>query len=90
MGRMSTEAPKYSALERVLAYAAISIIVVAVASYLTTLIVGLAGGRHLLAAGLWPVVTWIAFYGLPIGFVLLVALLVINFSRRGSRRGAKE
>lgn len=90
MGRMSPDAPKFSLIERVLAYASISIIAVAVVSYLTTLIVGLAGGRHLLAAGLWPVVTWIAFYGLPIGFVLLVVLLGISFSRRGSRRGGRE
>lgn len=87
---MSTDAPKFSVLERVLTYAAVSIMVVAIVSYLTTLIVGLAGGRHLLAAGLWPFVTWIAFYGLPIGFVLLVTLLIINFSRRGSRRRERE
>jgi hypothetical protein len=87
---MSTEAPKYSVLERVLAYTASSIIVIAVASYLTTLIIGLAGGRHLLAAGVWPFVTWVAFYGLPIGFILLIVLLAINFSRRGSRRKDRE
>lgn len=85
---MSTDAPKFSALERVLAYASISIIIVAVASYLTTLIVGLVAGRQALAAGLWPLVTWIAFYGLPIGFVLLMVLLGLNFSRRG--RGSRR
>ena len=86
MGRMSADAPKYSSLERVLAYASVSIIAIAVLSYLTTLVVALAGGRELLAAGLWQWVTWIAFYGLPFGFILLVVLLIMNYSRRGSQR----
>lgn len=81
---MPTDAtPKFSLIERLLAYAAIAIIAVAVLSYLTTLIVGLAGGREALAAGLWPLVAWIAFYGLPAGFVLLIVLLAISFTRRG-------
>lgn len=80
---MSTdESPKFSMIERLLAYASIAIIALAIGSYLTTLIVALAAGRQALISGLWPLVTWIAFYGLPIGFVLLIALLVISFSRR--------
>ncbi len=86
MGRMSSATPKFSLLERTLAYASAAIIIVAVLSFIVTLVVGLAGGRHLLAAGLWPAVTWISFYGLPIGFLLLVVLLIISYSRRGSRR----
>jgi len=77
------ESPKFSLVEKLLAYASIVIIAAAVVAYLTTLIVGLAAGREVLAAGLWPIVAWIAFYGLPVGFVLLIALLVISFTRRG-------
>lgn len=87
MGRMSKETPKFSVFERVLAYAASAIIIVAVLSYLTTLIVGLSAGHEALVDGLWPFVTWVAFYGLPIGFVLLMVLLGVNFTRRG--RGSK-
>ncbi|MBO1900649.1 hypothetical protein J4H92_01640 [Leucobacter weissii] len=87
---MPSDAPKFSTFERVLAYASISIIALAVISYLTTLIVGLAAGREALASGLWAIVTWIAFYGLPIGFVLLIVLLIISFSRRGGRRSERE
>lgn len=84
MGRMSTEeSPKFTLLERLLAYGAAAIIALAVGAYLTTLIVALAAGREALVSGLWPLVTWIAFFGLPIGFVLLIALLIINFTRRG-------
>lgn len=77
---------KHSLFERLLAYASIAIIVVAVAAYLTTLIVAMVAGRTALEDSLWPIVTWIAFYGLPIGFVLLMVLLGINFTRRGRAR----
>lgn len=93
MVRMSTdESPKFTLIERLLAYASIAIIGAAVAAYLTTLIVALVAGRKALVAGLWPIVDWIAFYGLPIGFLLLVTLLVISFVRRGraSRRADQE
>lgn len=81
-----TEQRRHSLLERLLAYAAVGIMVVAVIAYLITLIVGMAAGSSALEGSLWPIVTWIAFYGLPAGFVLLVVLLVINFSRRGRAR----
>lgn len=80
---MSSDAPRFSTLERVLAYAAAAIIVIAVASYLTTLIVGLAAGREALAHGIWQFVTGVAFYGVPAGFVIMMVLLGISFTRRG-------
>ncbi|NLA64351.1 MAG: hypothetical protein GX862_00120 [Leucobacter sp.] len=82
MERMS-EQKKHSALERVLAYATVAIIVIAVVAYLTTLIVAMVAGREILADGLWTIVTYISYWGLPIGFVLLMVLLGINFRRRG-------
>lgn len=78
-----SEQQKSSVLERILAYASVTIIVIAVLSFLTTLIVALAGGREVLAEGLWQVVTAISYIGLPIGFLLLIILLIMNFSRRG-------
>lgn len=86
---MSTDEKKYSIVERVLAYAAFSIMAVAVLAYLTTLIVAMVAGREALAANLWPTVVWISYVGLPTGFVLLMVLLGINFSRRGSQRDKK-
>lgn len=71
------------AIEKVLAYASISIIVLAVISYITTLIVAMTAGREVLAEGLWQVVTFIAYVGLPVGFVLLIVLLILSYSRRG-------
>lgn len=77
------EQQKHSAFERVLAYAAVTIMAVAVAAYLTTLIVAMVAGREALAFGLWQTVVFISYVGLPVGFVLLMILLGINFRRRG-------
>lgn len=77
---------KNSVLEKILAYSSVSIIVIAVVSYLTTLIVAMVSGREALASGLWQFVTFIAFYGLPVGFLLLIVLLIINFTRKGRER----
>ncbi len=73
-------------IEKILAYSSISIIVIAVISYITTLIVAMAAGSEVLAEGLWQVVTFIAYVGLPVGFALLITLLIINFSRRGREK----
>ena len=81
MERMS-EDTKYSVMERVLAYVATSIMVIAVLSFLTVLVVALVAGREVLANGLWELVSFIAYFGLPTGFVLLMILLGINFRKR--------
>ena len=79
-----SEQQQSSVLERVLAYSAVGIIVIAVLSYLTTLIVAMVAGREALAHGLWQFIVVVSYVGLPVGFVML--LLGINFRRR-SREG---
>lgn len=81
-----TEQKQYSVVERILAYVAVSIMVIAVASFLTVLIVALVAGREVLANGLWQLVSFIAYFGLPTGFVLLMILLVINFRKRNNEQ----
>lgn len=78
---MSSETKKPSWLEQILAYASLSIIAVALLSFFVTLIVGMSN-RQVLADGLWPFVYGISTYGLPVGFVLLIALLIISQVRR--------
>ncbi|SDQ05440.1 hypothetical protein SAMN04488565_0082 [Leucobacter chromiiresistens] len=81
MERMSTEPSTPSILERILAYASLSIIALALLSFFATLIVGM-NDRFALAEGLWPLVYGISMIGLPIGFVLLIALLILTQRRR--------
>lgn len=85
MDRMSAQ-QKNSVLEKALAYTSVSIIVVAVASFITTLIVAMVAGRGDTLSQLWKIVAAIAYIGLPVGFLLLIALLVINFTRRGREK----
>lgn len=68
-------------MERLLAYASLSIIAIALLSFFATLIVGLAD-RQAVANGFWPVVYGISLWGLPLGFVLLIALLIVTQRRR--------
>lgn len=88
MSEDAEETPKISRFERVLAYVAVAIMVIAVVSYLTTLIVGMSAGPDALAGELWPFVVAVSYVGLPIGFLLIVVLLVISYVRRG-RRGTR-
>lgn len=70
-----------SRFERVLAYATITIIAVALLSYFATLIVGMSN-RQAVAEGMWAFVFGISLYALPLGFALLILLLVLAQFRR--------
>lgn len=88
---MSTDPQTPSRAERLLAYAALTIIVAAVLAYVATLIVGM-NDRAALAENLWPIVVWISYIGLPIGIVLIIILLLLSSRRRGAenRRDARR
>ncbi|HUH57910.1 MAG TPA: hypothetical protein VL020_05295, partial [Pseudomonadales bacterium] len=71
------------ALERFLAYAAVTLIVASVGSFFATLIAALLGvSRQTLAVGFWPVLTWVGYVGLPVGFGLVLALVLVTRNRR--------
>ncbi len=76
-------------IERVLAYMVAAIIVVSLASFVAVIIGTATGiGREELATGIWPLITILPLIGLPIGFVLIIVLLVVSAVRRG--RAAKD
>lgn len=76
-------------VERVLAYMVAAVIVVSLACFVALIIATAAGlERDDFAAGIWPIVTILPLIGLPIGFVLIIALLVVSAVRRG--RAAKD
>lgn len=93
---MSPEPSTPSRLERVLAYAAVTIIALAVLAFFVTLAIGLTdSGRDTLTTGAWPLMVWVSYVGLPTGFVLIMLLLIVNNRRRAkdnprdARRHAK-
>lgn len=80
---MSHDDSTPTTLERVLAYAAVSIIVAAVASFFATLLAALFGvSTETLAVGFWPIVAWIGYVGLPVGFGLILILVLVTRRRR--------
>lgn len=70
--------------ERVLAYTIASIVGLSILSFLAV-ILGTALGVRDFSAGLWPTVLIFPLFGLPVGFVLIIVLLVV-----GARRRARE
>jgi hypothetical protein len=75
-------------IERVLAYAIMLLIGVSVISFLAVLIAGLNGvEREDFTTGLWPLLTWVSYVGLPVGLALLITLLIINMRRRARQNG---
>jgi hypothetical protein len=79
-------APTISRPERVLAYMVASILGLSILALIAVLIG--YGTKANNGAGLWQVVDLLPGIGLPIGFVLIVVLLVMTFVRRA--RAAKD
>jgi Ni/Fe-hydrogenase subunit HybB-like protein len=78
--------------ERILAYMFISVIGVSIAAFIAVMIGTLvgAGADDGFSQGAWPVVLTLPLFGLPIAFLLLIALLIVNGIRRAraSRTGS--
>ena len=75
--------------ERTLAYVVAAIVLLSVGSLVSVLVganTGLKGDDF--AQGIWPAVTILPLIGLPIGFVLIIVLLIVSVVRRG--RAAKD
>ncbi|MGM7668388.1 multidrug ABC transporter ATPase [Microbacterium sp. A93] len=71
-------------LDRTLAYMALTLAALSVICFFV-IIIGSAVGmdQNSFGSGLWPVIAAIPLYGLPIAFVMIVALLVMSFVRKG-------
>lgn len=77
-----TEAEDAPLIERILAFSSLGLIALAVVSYLATLFTAMFTSREVLTEDVWPVVVWISYVGLPLGFILLIVLIIINMRRR--------
>lgn len=80
---MSHDDSEPTTLEKVLAFSGLGIIALAILSFFATLIAGLIDlEQSLLTEVFWPFVTWMGLIGVPIGFLLIMALLIITRRRR--------
>lgn len=77
-------------VERYLAIAVVVLIALALICFLSVIIATWlgAGANDGFSHGIWPAVFTIQYYGLPLAFILIVALLVTNGIRRS--RAARE
>jgi hypothetical protein len=74
--------------ERILAYMFVAIVAVSILAFIAVMI-GTANGAGAddgFSQGIWPLVLTLPLFGLPIAFLLLIALLIVNGVRR-SRAG---
>jgi len=79
-----------SALQRVLAYGAMALIgfaLVTIGVILAATAAG-AGADHGFEKGAWPVIVNLPIVALPLGFLLIIVLLVMSGARR-SRQGRR-
>lgn len=69
--------------ERVLAYMFAAVVGLSIVCFFAVMI-GTFNGvtRDDMGSGLWAVVTMLPWFGLPIAFLLLIALLIVNGVRR--------
>jgi len=76
-------------LDRILAFTALTLAALSVICFFA-IIIGSATGMNqdAFAEGAWPVIAAIPLWGLPAAFVMIIALLVMNFARKG--RAAKR
>lgn len=76
-------------VERILAYMVAGIIVLSLASFVAVIIATASGLEPRdFTSGVWPMITVLPLIGLPIGFVLIITLLVVSAVRRG--RAARD
>lgn len=78
---MPTESSTPSRLERALSAASVVVLLLGLASIAASLIVGM-NDRFAVAEGAWPIFYGLAFFGLPVGFVLLIVTILLAQRRR--------
>ncbi|QEO15325.1 multidrug ABC transporter ATPase [Agromyces intestinalis] len=71
--------------ERILAYMVAGTVGVSIVAFFAVMIGTLANANTTgwIQEGIWPFVVMLPWFGLPLGFLLLIALLIVNGVRRG-------
>ncbi|WP_404475350.1 multidrug ABC transporter ATPase [Microbacterium aerolatum] len=72
-------------LDRILAFTALTLAALSVICFFA-IIIGSATGmdQDAFGEGVWPIVAAVPLWGLPAAFVMIIALLVMSFVRKGS------
>jgi hypothetical protein len=85
LGSVTTQTPHDSGrLEKILAYMVAGVVGVSILSFLAV-ILGTAAGvgdNDGFSQGIWPAVLTLPLFGLPLGFLLIIALMILSGLRR--------
>jgi FtsH-binding integral membrane protein len=85
LGRMSTRTPggdvPIRRIDRILTFMALGLVVLSVASLVAVLLAPTLGVTDY-DVGIWPVAIILPLLALPIGFILIVVVLIMSFVRR--------
>ncbi len=85
LGSVTNQTPHAaSRLERILAYMVAGVVGLSILAFLAVIIgtaVG-AGADNGFGQGVWPIVLALPLFGLPLGFLLIIALMVMTAIRR--------
>ncbi|MTE23414.1 MULTISPECIES: multidrug ABC transporter ATPase [Microbacterium] len=82
MSNNADGAPPVRRIDRVLAAMSLGILVLSIGCFVAVMIAGAVGGVDY-ASGVWPTVFVVQMVGPVISFLLLLALLIMSFIRRG-------
>ena len=90
---MTTQTPHDSGrLEKILAYMVAGVVGLSILAFLAV-ILGTAAGvgdNDGFSQGIWPAVLTLPLFGLPLGFLLVIALMVISGLRRAREARQKQ
>lgn len=76
--------PPIRAIDRFLGIGSLVLVVLSIVCFLTVIIATASGMKQEdFTAGAWPIVGIFPLWGLPIGFLMMIALLITSFVRRG-------
>ena len=84
MTNSPTPAPAVRVVDRILAFGALTITAISVVCFFA-IIIGTAVGmdQKAFGAGAWPLIAGIPYWGLPLAFAMIIALLIMTFIRKG-------
>ncbi|MGY4857881.1 hypothetical protein [Cryobacterium sp. AP23] len=90
---MTTQTPHDSGrLEKILAYMVAGVVGLSILAFLAV-ILGTAAGvgdNDGFSKGVWPAVLTLPLFGLPIGFLLVIALMIVSALRRAREARQKQ
>ncbi|WP_345068927.1 hypothetical protein [Leifsonia kafniensis] len=84
--------PSPQRIDRILAYMVAAVIGLSIIAFVAVIAATAAGvgANDGFSTGIWPFVIMLPLFGLPVGFVLIIALLVISTVRRSRQTRANK